>query len=63
MNRHKLNLKKKPLRIDRRLEATADVLPVFDLELLNRSFRDSLLVATLFRRPAKYLRGPSGAAR
>jgi hypothetical protein len=63
MERRELKLKKRTLRIDRRLEAAVDVLPVFDLDLLHRSFRDSLLVAGLFRRPAKYLRGPSGAAR
>ena len=53
----------KALRLDRRIEASADLLPFFDLELLDRSFRESLLVAKLSRRPAKYLRGPSGAAR
>jgi len=63
MDKRELKLKKKALRLDRRLDAPADVLPVFDLELLHRSFSDSLLVAKLFRRPAKYLRGPSGAAR
>jgi len=41
----------------------AEALPVFDLELLHSSVRESLLVATLFRRPAKYLKGPSSAAR
>ena len=63
MNKRELKLKKKALRLDRRLEATADLLKVFDLDLLHRSASDSLLVAKLFRRPAKYLRGPSGAAR
>lgn len=63
MKQRELKLKRKPLRLDRRLEASVDVLPVFDLDLLQRSFSDSLLVAKLFRRPAKYLRGPSGAAR
>jgi hypothetical protein len=63
MEKRELKLRKKALRIDRRLEASVDILPVFDLELLHRSFKDSLLVAKLFRRPAEYLRGPSGAAR
>jgi hypothetical protein len=63
MEKRVRKLKKKALRIDRRLEASLDVVPVFDLDLLQRSFSDSLLVAKLFRRPAKYLRGPSGAAR
>lgn len=63
MKQRELKLRRKALRLDRRLEASVDVLPVFDLELLQRSFSDSLLVAKLFRRPARYLRGPSGAAR
>ena len=63
MTMRELKLKKKPLRIDRRPEASIDAWPVFDLELLHRSLSDSMLVAKLFRRPAKYLRGPSGAPR
>jgi len=51
-------LLRKPVRLDRAIEA-----PVFDLEVIDRAFRESLLVARLFRRPAKYLRGRSGAAR
>jgi hypothetical protein len=62
MEKRELKLKKKALRIDRRLEGSIDVVPIFDLELLHRSFCDSLLVAKLFRRPAKYLRGPSARA-
>jgi len=49
---------RKPVRLDR-----AIVAPVFDREVIDRAFRESLLVARLFRRPAKYLRGRSGAAR
>jgi len=49
---------RKPVRLDRTVEA-----PVFDLEVIDRAFRESLLVAQLFRRPAKYFRGRSGAAR
>jgi len=63
MKQRELKLKRKPLRLDRRVEAPEHGLPVFDLDLVQRGFRDSLLVAGLFRRPAKYLRGPSGAAR
>jgi hypothetical protein len=63
MKKRELKLKRKSLRIDRRSPAPADVRAVFDLDLLHRSFRDSMLVAKLFRRPANYLRGSSGAAR
>jgi hypothetical protein len=63
MELHDMKTKKKALRLDRRLEASHDVLPVLDLEILHRSFRESLLGATLFRRPPRYLRGPSGARR
>ena len=51
-------LLRRPVRLDRPVEA-----PVFDLEIVDRAFRESLLVARLFRRPAKYFRGRSGAAR
>ena len=51
-------LLRRPVRLDRAVEAE-----VFDLEIVHRGFRESLLVARLFRRPAKYLRGWSGAAR
>jgi hypothetical protein len=51
-------LLRRPVRLDRPVEA-----PVFDLEIVDRAFRESLLVAQLFRRPAKYFRGRSGAAR
>ncbi len=54
---------RKPLRLDRPVGMLGHGLPVFDLDIVQRGFRDSLLVAGLFRRPAKYLRGPSGAAR
>jgi len=63
MKKRELKLKRKALRIDRRSPAPADLLSVFDLDLLHRSFRDSILAAKLFRRPAKYLRGPRGAPR
>ena len=46
-----------PLRLDRAIEADRDQGPVFDLELLQRGFRESLLVARLFRRPARYVKG------
>jgi len=51
-------LLRRPLRLDRPVETA-----VFDLEIVHRGFKESLLVARLFRRPAKYLRGRSGAAR
>jgi hypothetical protein len=53
----------RPVRLDRPPETPWEHGPVFDLEVVQRGFRESLLVAQLFRRPAKYLRGPSGAAR
>jgi hypothetical protein len=51
-------LLRRPVRLDRAIEA-----PLFDLDVVDRAFRESLLVAQLFRRPAKYLKGRSGAAR
>ena len=51
-------LLRRPVRLDRPVETS-----VFDLDLVDRAFRESLLVARLFRLPAKYLRGRSGAAR
>ena len=51
-------LLRRPVRLDRPVET-----PVFDLDVVDRAFRESLLVARLYRRPAKYLRGRSGAAR
>ena len=62
MDKHDRKWMKKALRLDRPL-AGDEVVAVFDLELLHRGFRDSLLVAKLLRRPARYLKGPSGAAR
>lgn len=44
-------LLRRPLRLDRAVEPEA-----FDLELVHRGFRESLL-ARLFRRPARYVRG------
>jgi len=52
-----------PVRLDRSIEASWDAGPAFDLDVVHRALRESLLVARLFRRPAKYLRGRSGAAR
>ena len=40
-----------PMRLDRPVEV-----PVFDLEVVHRAFEESLLVARLFRRPARYVR-------
>lgn len=62
MDKHERKWMKKALRLDRPLAAD-EIVSVFDLDLLHRSVRDSLLVAKLLRRPARYLKGPSGAAR
>jgi hypothetical protein len=51
-------LLRRPVRLDRPVETA-----VFDLDLVDRAFRESLLVARLFRRPSRYFRGRSGAAR
>ena len=51
-------LRRRPVKLDRPIEV-----PVFDLEVVQRAFEESLLVARLFRRPAKYLKRRSGAAR
>ncbi len=50
-------LLRRPLRLDRSIETGRDRGRAFDLDILQRSFRESLLVARLFRRPAKYVRG------
>ncbi|HLY09367.1 MAG TPA: hypothetical protein VKW04_08705 [Planctomycetota bacterium] len=63
MDQRQLKWTRKALRLDRRVEASIDLLPIVDLELLDRSFRESLLVAKLLRRPSTYLQGRSGAAR
>jgi len=63
MRQRELKLKRKALRLDKYVETLGHGLPVFDLDIVQRGFTDSLLVAGLFRRPAKYLRGKSGAAR
>jgi len=52
-----------PVRLDRPIDASQDQGPVFDLEILHRGFKESLLVAQLFRRPARYVRGRSRASR
>ena len=57
-----IRLLRRPVRLDRRVEAPEPGL-VFDLDLLQRSFKVSLLVARLSRQPSRYLRGKSGAAR
>ena len=51
-------LLRRPLRLDRPIETA-----VFDLEIVHRALKESLLVAQLSRRPLRYLRGRSGAAR
>jgi len=56
-----IRLLRRPLRLDRRVEAP-DPGPVFDLDLLQRSFKVSILVARIQRRPATYLRDRNGAA-
>jgi hypothetical protein len=44
-------LLRRPTRLDRPIDA-----PVFDLEVVHRAFEESLLVARLFRRPARYVK-------
>jgi hypothetical protein len=56
-----IRLLRRPVRLDRQVEAPEPG-AVFDLDLLQRSFEVSLLVARLQQRPANYLRGKSGAA-
>jgi len=46
-------LLRRPVKLDRRIEDGF----VFDLEIVERGFKESLLVARLFRRPARYVRG------
>ena len=53
-----IRLLRRPVRLD----APVPVVP-FDLDLLHRSFKVSLLVARMSRKPSTYLRGRSGAAR
>jgi hypothetical protein len=53
-----IRLLRRPVRLD----APVPVVP-FDLDLLHRSFKVSLLVARMSRKPATYLRGGSEAAR
>ena len=45
-------LLRRPVRIDRPVEHEV----VFDLEVVERGLRESLLVAGLFRRPARYVK-------
>jgi len=49
---------RRPLRLDRSIRGA-----VFDLEMVYRGFRESLLVARLFRRPVRFFRGRSRASR
>ena len=56
-------LLRRPVRLDRSIEASYGSAPLFDLELLHRALKESLLVAQLFRRPVRYVRGRSRATR
>jgi len=56
-------LLRRPIRLDRSIEASCGSTPPFDLELVQRGFKESLLVAQLFRRPVRYVRGRSRASR
>ena len=49
-------LLRRPVRLDRPIEAPWEDGPVFDLDVIHRGFKESLLVAGLFRRPARYVR-------
>ena len=50
-------LSRRSLRLDRSIEASDGQESVFDLDVVHRGFKESLLVARLFRRPARYVRG------
>jgi hypothetical protein len=56
-------LLRRPVRLDRSVEASYGSAPPFDLELIHRGLQESLLVAQLFRRPVRYVRGRSRSAR
>jgi hypothetical protein len=56
-------LLRRPVRLDRSVEASCGSAPVFDLELVQLGLKESLLVAQLFRRPVRYVRGGSRAPR
>ena len=50
-------LSRRSLRLDRSIESPDGEGSVFDLDVVHRGFKESLLVARLFRRPARYVRG------
>jgi hypothetical protein len=56
-------LLRRPVRLDRSVEASCGSALPFDLELIQRGLKESLLVAQLFRRPVRYVRGRSRAPR
>lgn len=45
------------VKLDVRLEAADPAWPVFDLDIVHRAFRESLLLARLGARPATYVPG------
>jgi hypothetical protein len=51
-------LGRRPLRLDRSICGSD-----FNLEMVYRGFRESLLVARLFRRPVRFFRGRTRASR
>jgi hypothetical protein len=63
MSKTLLRLLRRPVRLDRPIEASSGSAPLYDLELIERSFKESLLVAQLFRRPVRYVPGRSRARR
>ena len=50
-------LSRRWLRLDRSIESPDGEESVFELDVVHRGFKESLLVARLFRRPARYVRG------
>jgi hypothetical protein len=56
-------LLRRPVRLDRPVEASSGGAAPFDLELIQRGLKESLLVAQLFRRPVRYVQGRSRARR
>ena len=50
-------LSRRSLRLDRSIESPDGEESVFELDVVHRGFKESLLVARLFRRPARYVRG------
>jgi hypothetical protein len=48
---------RRPVKLDVRVEPADPAWAVFDLEIVHRAFRESLLMARLGARPSKYVPG------